>query len=350
MKKKFILVLGVCFLAIVSLCFLKYSKEDLSIVYDNKPYPMLGNENKEKMIKINDELYYEIEYQIGDNWNSCGTYDGKITSHVDLSQVPQNNNESNFDGDYEYQIVNENVIKICPGEMTTYFRKRVSEKKDYGNIEDGALDVQSDFVKDLYNMVNPSHDANIIKGLYEDSDKFSNDYILSVGIVNLIKEKLYRNEEYLKAEDVEKTIHKILGYDVSFVHQDTHVLGLDAYGEGICGYTYLSESNQYQLMHGCGGNWFEYFERKVVSAEKKGDSIYLTEKLIYWYNDWNDYVSKKSIYNNYQKEKLLDYTISDSSDGSRVKLEDYINQASTYLYTFKKQNGEYILDSVKRVS
>jgi len=322
-------------------------------VYKNilEPDVMLNNEPKEKMIKVNDELYYEVEYQSGDNWNSCNTYDGKIKSHVDISQVPQNNDESNFDGDYDYQIVNENVIKICPGDLTTYFRKKGANKKDYGHIEDGVLDVQSDFVKDLYSLVNPSDDANIIKGLYEDSDKFSNDYILSVGIVNLIKERFYRDEEYLQVEDVENTIHKILGDDVSFVNQDTHVFSFGAYGEGICGYFYLPESNQYQSMHGCGGNWYEFFRRKVVSGEKKGDSVYLTEKLIYFKNDWDaDKPSYRTIYNNYQKEKQLDYIVKGPNEPYEVKLEDYIDQASTYLYTFKRQDDRYILENVKRIS
>lgn len=307
-----------------------------------------NNSDHQRTIKVNGELYYETEFHPGDSWNSCGTASGKIKSHVSESEIPQNDDEANFEGDYEYQIMNENVIKICPGEMTIYFVKKMDSKPTYDSISDGTLDINSDFVQTLYEKVNPSHDASIIKGLYEKENVLANDYILSVGIVNLIKERFYRNEEYLKEEDVEDMIHQILGFQVKFVHQEVRVFGRDSFSEGICGYTYLPESHQYQLLHGCGGSMFESFARKVTSAFKEEDTVYITEKLIYKYNDWDDTTSKIYVYNNYAREKLLDYIVKDSNEPYSISLEDYIDDASTYVYVFKKQNGEYILDCVKR--
>ena len=303
-----------------------------------------------RIIKVNGELYFEMDSKQGDNWNSCGTYHGKIQSHVREFEIPNNDDEANFEGDYEYQIVSENVIKICPNDTTIYFMKKIDSNSTFDSVSDGEIDVNSDFVQRLYHQVNPSDDASILKGIYEGESGFSNDYILSVGIVNLIKEKFYRNEEYIRAEDVEQMIHKILGFQVSFVHQDTRVFGFDSFGVGICGYTYLPESHQYQLMHGCGGNWFEFFDREVVSAVKNEDYVFITEKSIYWYNDWDDQISKRYIYNNSNREKLLDYIVKDSNEFYQVKLADYMKDASTYVYVFKKQNGEYILESVKKDS
>ncbi len=301
-----------------------------------------------RVLKVNGDLYYETEFHQGDNWNSCGPYHGKIKTHVKEFEIPINDDESNFEGDYEYQIMNDNVIKICPGDTTIYFVKNPITTDSFDSVLDGSLDVNSSFVVDLYEKVNPSHDVSIIKGLYEKEGTFSNEYILSVGIVNLIKEKFYRNEEYLREEDVSQMIHRILGFHTKFVHQDVLVFSLDSYSEGICGYNYLPESHKYQLLHGCGGNFYEFFRRKIVSAEKEGDFVYLKEKLIYFYNDWNEYASKVSVYNNYNREKLLDYIESDGSQNYKVSIENYMENASTFLYTFKKQNGEYILESLTR--
>jgi len=196
----------------------------------------------------------------GENWKACGPYHGKIKTHVKEFEIPINDDESNFEGDYEYQIMNDNVIKICPGDTTIYFVKNPITTDSFDSALDGSLDVNSSFVVDLYEKVNPSHDVSIIKGLYEKEGTFSNEYIFE--------------------EDVSQMIHRILGFHTKFVHQDVLVFSLDSYSEGICGYNYLPESHKYQLLHGCGGNFYEFFRRKIVSAEKEGDFVYLKEKLI----------------------------------------------------------------------
>ena len=64
--------------------------------------------NDVRIIKVHGSLYYDTGKEstiIG----RCGVMDGKITSHVPLAAIPTKNNESNFEGDHEYQIIdNEN--------------------------------------------------------------------------------------------------------------------------------------------------------------------------------------------------------------------------------------------------
>lgn len=38
--------------------------------------------------------------------------DGKITSHVESNKLPSSDNQSNFEGDYEYQYEDENSIVL----------------------------------------------------------------------------------------------------------------------------------------------------------------------------------------------------------------------------------------------
>lgn len=313
-----------------------------------EPDILIDNEAKEKIIKINDRLYYEVKTE-KEEFDRCGTefFNGKIESNVDISQIPTENNQSNFEGLYNYTQVSQNVIMICPNNNTLYFKIKKNNSSDI--ISDGQLDIHSDFVLDLYQKVNPSNDISILKGLYNMEESFSNDYILSVGIMNLIWEKNLVNEEYINPKDVEEQIHKKLGYNIDFQHQDIYIFGQNEYGKGVCGYWYRPNAKQYQLIHGCGGNSNEFFKRKLISAEKKGDYIYIKEKSIYYYNDWDDYSSKRYIYNNYKREKLLDYIEKSSSETFQVELDNYIEDASTYMYIYQKINQNYILKEVRKI-
>jgi len=305
------------------------------------------NETKEKIIKVDGDLYYAVEGKNKD-FHTCSQslVIGKIDSHVDFSLLPVKDNQSNFEGDYDYIRVNRYVIKICSLDKTMYFERKRKGIQSLDGVEDGLVDFENDYIQDIYNNVNLSNDVNILKGLYGNPGQFSNEYILSVGISNLVREQKLVDEEYIDQSDVEKMIHKIFGYQVSFEHQDSYVLSQGSYENGVCGYWYRKEMKKYQLIHGCGGNMFESFKRKLISVEKKGDYLYLNEKLIYVYNDWDDYSSRIYIYNNYDKEKLLDYIEKDSSGTSSINWQDYLDRGSTYMYIFRKQNDQYIFEKI----
>ena len=344
MKRESIGILVVIIVFIILSVFLYlwfFSKTKSPIVSNN-------NENYERIIKVNNQLYFEVESE-KKSFNYCGTdfLDGKITSHIDASELPNENDQSNFMGDYDYRFVNEKVIMACLNNETLYFKlKEVSSQEE---VADGNLDINSSLVEDLYHKANPSEDVSVLNGIYETDNKFSNNYILSVAIVNLVKEKNLKNEEYIAAEDVEEQLYKFFGRNIDFQHLEVFIFHSDEYGNDICGYFYLEDQKQYQLKHGCGGNWYEFFRRKLISAEKQEDYIYLTEKLIYFTNDWDELTSRVTVYNNYNKEKKLKYFEKSSQESTKVKLEDYIEDASTYLYTFHKFNDHYILEGVKRL-
>lgn len=309
----------------------------------------IKNETNEKIIKVDNKLFYEVVSE-EENFNSCGNeyFDGQINNHVDFSMIPTENNQSNFDGNYNYIKVSKNVIMICSDNTTQYFKAKQINSKKLSEVSDGELDIEADMVQELYNRVNPSEDASILIPFYEKSI-FTNDYIISVGIVNSLKNKDGKIPELLSKLEVERGIHDVFGYEVSYTHQDVYIFHRNEFGKGFCGYWYRPNTEQYQLINGCGGNWNEFFKRKLVSATKKGDYIYLKEKSIYFYNDWDDYMSRIYVYNNYAKEKVLDYIEKSSSESTHIKLENYIEDASTYMYTFKYQNGHYIFESITRV-
>lgn len=321
-------------------------------VYQNIEKPDIENYNEtmERIVKIDGELYYEVKNQF---YFSCEASENKITNIIDLSQIPTENNEANFESETYTFVHKKNIVKVCnPRTDESIFlkKKNIEEEKEELIVkEDGTIDIESEFIKKLYSQVNPSEDANIIKEMLIDTEKFSNKYIIATGLMDVIKEKEYLNEEYIDEKEVENAIKKIFGNDMTFTHEDAYILGKDRYDEGVCGYTYEKGTKNYQLMHGCGGNWFESFRRKLISAKQEGDFIYLKEKSIYKYHEWDIGIpSEAYIYNNINKEKLI-YTFHlKANEPCNINIEDYINEASTYVYVFKKVDNSYILEKITK--
>ncbi len=204
------------------------------------------------------------------------------------------------------------------------------------------MDINSDLVRELYNSVNPSSDASVLSLLYT-TNPLSNEYIIDIGLMAYIKEHKADNIEIIPREKVEEKIEKILG-QVPYMHSNVYLL------EEVCVYTYNNEQKQYELIPGCGGNWYEQIHRKIVSAKKRRNQIIITEKMIYETNDWDDTMSKRTIYSDLEKSKKLDYKEISSNINYSIEIEDYIKDASTYEYVFEKKDDHYIFKSITQIN
>lgn len=67
--------------------------------------------DRRPMVMINGELYFETNRESDINGRG-GVMDGEISSAVDTTKIPTQNNQSNFGVGYEYQYVDENSIDI----------------------------------------------------------------------------------------------------------------------------------------------------------------------------------------------------------------------------------------------
>ena len=129
----------------------------------------------------------------------------------------------------------------------------------------------------------------------------------------------------------------------------------DAFPEGdsrkecYCLESHLKDENKYISLSGCGGSMNESFVRKVVATKVENNTITITEKSIYIYNDWNDYTNKRYIYNDCQKTNLLDTIETDSHTTVDINIENYLENAATYEYIFTKENNNYIFKQFKKV-
>jgi len=80
------------------------------------------------MVKIEGNLYLDTGKE-SDIDGRCGVMDGEITSTVEASEIPTQNNQSNFGKGYEYQYVDKNNIDIFMNEKWMRFAK---EEDTYG--------------------------------------------------------------------------------------------------------------------------------------------------------------------------------------------------------------------------
>ncbi|MCI8575028.1 MAG: hypothetical protein HFI09_01005 [Bacilli bacterium] len=204
------------------------------------------------------------------------------------------------------------------------------------------MDINSDLIQDLYNSVNPSSDYNVASLLYT-TNPLSNKYIIDIGLMAYIREHGKENSEVIPKEEVEKNIERILG-QVSYVHEKVFLF------EEVCAYSYNNDKKQYEVYGGCGGNWDERIHRKIVSAKKTRNQIIITEKMIYESDDWDTTTSRRTVYSDVNKTKQLDYKEVSSNGKYSIKLEDYIEDASTYEYVFEKKDDHYIFKQITQIN
>lgn len=97
----------------------KTSKFDCPIDNVNLDY----NESYDRIVMIDGDLYYDTGMESIIEAR-CGVMDGKITSNVNLNQIPNVNNQANFDGNYGYQYVDDNTIDLYIDNKWITFKKR----------------------------------------------------------------------------------------------------------------------------------------------------------------------------------------------------------------------------------
>ncbi len=103
-RKKIIILLVVIViltLAITSKNVFKNSNETTSKEHKTASNIETSTTDK-KLVMIDNKLYYDTG-KVSEAGPRCGVMDGRITSHTEENLIPTENNQSNFEGDYEYQ-------------------------------------------------------------------------------------------------------------------------------------------------------------------------------------------------------------------------------------------------------
>lgn len=75
------------------------------------------------MVMVDGKLYYDTGKE-STITGRCGVMDGEITSTVDGSEIPKENNQSNFGAGFEYQYGDNNTIEVFMNETWIVFEQR----------------------------------------------------------------------------------------------------------------------------------------------------------------------------------------------------------------------------------
>ena len=90
----------------------------------------------QRKVKIDGILYYDTGEKSTEL--RCGMMDGKITSNVEPSEIPTENNQSNFEGEYNYQFWGDNTIQIFIDDEWCIFEAKNSQIENenvfYGKV------------------------------------------------------------------------------------------------------------------------------------------------------------------------------------------------------------------------
>ncbi len=143
----FCLVAFICF-ALLTGC----ANHDIELISTDELPPMT--------IMVNNKLYYHTGQHI--EFARCGVMDGKITDFVPVTELPEENYQSNFGDGYEYQLVDENHIDVVMEDG--WIRFCTGECKDDHSqtlTEDLYTQQAGDFVPDYDTEVYDSIPVNV---------------------------------------------------------------------------------------------------------------------------------------------------------------------------------------------
>lgn len=138
------------------------SKTDESINESNT------NTTYERMIMVNGKLYYDTQKESTVEAR-CGNMDGKIASNVAYNEIPTEDNQSNFEGDYGYQYGAEDTIEVKIDNKWQVFKA-----KDENNNEDCSF----------YGVVKESDSNHILVQPNEGEKERKSSNLISVSLEN----------------------------------------------------------------------------------------------------------------------------------------------------------------------
>lgn len=103
------------------------------------------------MVMVDDKLYYDTGKESTIEAR-CGVMDGEITSCVDVSETPIENNQSNFGSGYGYQYGIDNTIEIFMNEKWYVFEYRSGDGSQirFGDIMYNTGDLSEKTVEWLH--------------------------------------------------------------------------------------------------------------------------------------------------------------------------------------------------------
>lgn len=229
-----------------------------------------------------------------------------------------------------------------------------------------SLDIDNTVVTELYKKVNHFGDTGPA-GYNFTGYFYQKDSIFASEIDNKTKLFLALNNAQTTTDELEQTLF------VSDSSLKTAMIDLfgnvDYQNESLtttkgCGFSnasYNADNKQYSIAIACGGTGYNYYITKLVQARKYSDRIEIYEKHIGIKRTWNEdkNLEVTSVYKYFKQDKnsCIGYDcmsgvelIADGLENFDTNnIDEYMQKADTYKYTFKLENGKYYFSKAEKV-
>ncbi len=236
----------------------------------------------------------------------------------------------------------------------------VEEKETYE-----SLSIDDATVTDLYkkiNHVSNDYSFNFIGAFYQTDnmsvDKMDNKLKLFLALNNATTTTDELEQTLFVSESSLKTAMTDLFGNINYENESLSATGGCGFGYA----QYDANNKNYSIGVACGGTGFPYYKTKLIQARKYSNKIEIYEKHIAvkptWVKENNLDVEKDLIYKYFKLsndncngyECLIGTNlISENVTDLNTNLDQYMNQADTYKYTFQLENGHYYFYSVEKV-
>jgi len=232
-------------------------------------------------------------------------------------------------------------------DVIAYFQKKREQEE---KVVEEKLSLEDEQVQTLYSYLLPLKEKLVMTS-FSQAGEFSEDEKKALALALLKEEDFTKTEDgsyQLKAVYLEEAVSKILGRDSFIQKEDMKNAYYEKYsnqleGNFLLSYDALLDSYRVTL-ESKKEKEMEPFFSKLFSASKKGDQLFLREKVIYTLETETGI----SIYSDWQLSQIL----SEVSKEEEILVDDYLEEAGEIVYTFRKvgENYQFISSKIKEKS
>lgn len=190
------------------------------------------------------------------------------------------------------------------------------------------IDINTPYIQNIYHSVTLENNLESKFDFYTE-EKMNNTYLLNLGTQNTFSNSI-------SFKDVQKNIQTLTNYQTVYPHS-------------ICGYDYIASTQSFIKVNDCSLTQNYNFYTLLSNAKENDVNLILEEKNIFYTKDFinNNYFI--TLYKDTSQKEVIDYiNIYEENDLNQL-INNYIDKATTYQYTFEKKNNHYVFKDIKKI-
>ena len=206
-----------------------------------------------------------------------------------------------------------------------FLKSEPKEEEIYNDIA-----VNDVLVEEVFKSIDSGSNYDFQSDVYK-KGTFSNQYILGLSISRYFLD--HSSEKEVSETNVDAYIKKIFG-KVTYAHESGYFLNAN-----LCKFTYDKITHSYKINTECNHVDTKNILKKRTKAYKTATVLYVEEKIIVTEEKNDGLHVYGDIYQNKELEKK-----------EPIKIEDYLDEAETYLYKFEFDGESFVFKEIKKIN